>query len=65
MMMVVGVFGGFNVQQAELRILGAPSLAASRGGAMGTGERNHLMFWDFEVLGKPPVGNYSAQILFG
>ena len=31
MTMVVGVFGGFNVQHAELRILGAPPLAASRG----------------------------------
>ena len=63
--MVVGVFGGFNVQQAELRILGAPPLAARGGGAMGIGEKNHLMFCDFKVLGKAHVGNSSAQVHFG
>ena len=38
MMIVVGVFGGFNVQ-SELRILGAPLAAPPEGGAVCTGRK--------------------------
>ena len=58
--MVVGVFGGFNVQQAELRILGAPPLAASRGSELCA----HWRKESSHVLGLRSKAHSKAPILY-